>query len=116
MAGKSGDNFGVRMLIIAYAAGIVLVGAHPIQQRYGSLWGYLKRQTGSLLERSSLPDEWFDGSIEFEFGPSKSQSRSAAPNRRKPEPSKTAKKTKEYDRLRASDRDELNSLIEAVAQ
>lgn len=124
MAKKSDSNFGGRLLIMAYAVGIVLIGAHPFEKQHGGLFNYLKKESSELLKGDWLPDNLLNSELKFELGdikmPSGERLRggsglSLAGDEAKIEASDT-KNSKELDRLSKSDRTQLDSLIDAVAQ
>ncbi len=125
MAGKSGDNIGARVLIMLYAAAIVAIGAHPFEKRHGGLFSYLKKESASLVKRDWLPENLLDGKKRFELGDIKMPKRAQLGRggktgeigfRTEARKGESGKSSKELDRLSKSDRSELGSLIDAVAQ
>ncbi|MCB0360178.1 MAG: hypothetical protein KDD44_11095 [Bdellovibrionales bacterium] len=51
MANNVDDGGWMRWLVIGYAAGIVLIAYHSLEEKYGNLWDYLERSSvASALE------------------------------------------------------------------
>ena len=109
---KQADNIAVRLLVMAYALGIVLIGAHPFQQHRGGILGYIKEESREIWSMRWLPKDWLDGEINLNIGQPTSESARLAGN---PQGLFRGGKDKELDNLNRSDRSELNSLIDSFA-
>ena len=121
MPKNSDDNLAARMLIVAYAAGIVLIGAHPFEKQHGGLFSYLKKESAAIFSSEWLPARLLDGELSWQVGESNSLEEGRAGRRgqgfsvsgSQPSPDKNSR---ELDRLSKSDRSQLDSLLEAVAK
>ena len=115
-AGKTGGS-GLRIVIIAYALGIVFLGAQPLSKRYDGLVDYIDRQTKSLRKADWLVEKLKTlDSIEFKIGEPIIRKPRIPDNSKTQRSQSDNKKPSELDTLSTQDRSELSSLIESVAE
>jgi hypothetical protein len=126
--GGSEVGFGKRLLVILYAAGIVAIGAYPIQREFGSVYNFLDikirqyantslpDEIGSLREKGVGISQFFRGSED------KSQSSSKTTRARLSEPEvkrlklgsgrpRDAAQESDLDEIDARDKEALDNLI-----
>lgn len=97
---------GARLLIILYALGIVIIGAHPIQQEYGSVMAYIKKEYASFMQEHSVQKK----SRARLNHPQKSFNWFGAFSAKEDHP--PVEKHKDLDKLTSKDRNELNNLLD----
>ena len=103
-------SLGTRLLIMLYGLGIVLIGAYPIVQEYGSVFTFLKKKVVSYSQqtesqarsRAKLADP-----VSAAAGGSAAAERSASSEQSKG-------KVKDLDHLTKKDKTALNGLIQGL--
>ncbi len=112
MADKNGASIWLRLLIIAYALGIVAIGAYPIQRDYGGIVEFLRGESALLASelrnrRAGVEDNEVEririrslNAPQGEVAPPSAAGRGA--------------KGDELDKLTTQDRAQLNKLIEGL--
>ena len=107
MAQNSQGNFGARLLIALYAAGIVALGLVPLRKHFGDAEGffaYIKKKTAVF---AVAPEELRDspGVVEKKV---EIADKPEVLSKKKPGA------RKDLDQLRANDRKELNDLVDSL--
>lgn len=107
MAQSSQGNFGARLLIALYAAGIVALGLVPLRKNFGEIAGffsYLKKKTAVF---AVAPEELRDS-------PGVVEKKVEIADKPEVLTKKKAAAHKDLDHLQAKDRKELSELVDSL--
>jgi hypothetical protein len=108
MAKKSEHQAGIfaRLIIIAYALGIVAIGVYSIRQQHGSVINYLSKQSSALADNYRInknSSKNIDEPVPRVIKPPLSRDTKSSNNNKN-----------NYDHITPTDRKQLNNLLEKL--